>query len=64
MIHDCINKGILKFHEKKEVMLFEEDPFPPIATVNSINVDLKTLLNLKKTIRRSIGYTGLTFWQI
>ena len=32
-------------------MLIEEDPFPAVAIVNSINVDLRTLLDLKKKIK-------------
>ena len=29
-----ISKGILKFLEKKEAMVVDEDPFPPVASVN------------------------------
>ena len=30
-IQDRINKGILKFLDKKETMTIDEDPFPPVA---------------------------------
>ena len=52
MIQDQINKGALKFSKKKEVFLINEDPFPPVVLVNSINVNLTTLLNIKKKIIR------------
>ena len=32
-------------------MLIKEDPFPSVATVNSVNVDLRALLNVKKKIK-------------
>ena len=51
VIHDRINKGMLKFPERKDAMLIEEDPFPPIATVNTIDADLRTFLDLKKKLK-------------
>ena len=32
-------------------MLIKEDPFPPIATVNAIDADLRTFLDLKKKLK-------------
>ena len=34
VIQDRINKGILKFPYKKKAMEINEDPFPPMASVN------------------------------
>ena len=31
VIQDMINKGILKFPDKKDAMAIDEDPFPPVA---------------------------------
>ena len=43
-----INEGILKFPDKKEVMEIDEDPFPPVASINIANVDLRALVESKK----------------
>ena len=43
-----INKGILKFLEKKEAMVVDEDPFPPMGLVNIATTDLRAILNEKK----------------
>ena len=43
-----INKGILKFPEKKEAVVVDEDPFPPVALVNIATTDLRAILNEKK----------------
>ena len=43
-----INKGILKFLEKKEAMVVDEDPFLPVALVNIATTDLSAFLNEKK----------------
>ena len=53
IIQDRINKGILKFLEKKEVMVIGKDPFPPIASINIDATDLRALLNAKKAGRFS-----------
>ena len=42
---------MLKFPERKDAMLIEEDPFPPIATVNTIDADHRTFLDLKKKLK-------------
>ena len=34
-----INKGILKFPEKKEVMVIDKDPFPKLASINIVATD-------------------------
>ena len=47
IIHDWINKGILKFPEKKEVMVIDEDLVPLVASVNITAIDLKVVLNAK-----------------
>ncbi|XP_075483579.1 uncharacterized protein LOC142523731 [Primulina tabacum] len=52
ILQERINKGILKFPEKNETMIVDEDPFPPVANVNVSNTDLRFLINEK---RRSGG---------
>ncbi|XP_065877525.1 uncharacterized protein [Euphorbia lathyris] len=47
-VQERINKGILKFPEKKEAMLVDEDPFPPVVTMNMVAVDMRDVLNRKK----------------
>ena len=44
VIHDRINKGILKFPDKKKAMAIDEDPFPPVASIKIANLDLRALL--------------------
>ena len=53
IIQDSINKGILKFPKKKEVMVIDDDPFPPIASINIVVVDSREMLNAKKATRFS-----------
>ena len=48
-----INKGILKFLEKNEAMVINEDPFPPVASVNIAATNLRAVLNVKKDERFS-----------
>ena len=48
IIQDKIKKGILKFLEKKEVMVVDEDLFPPMALVNIVATDLRAVLNEKE----------------
>ena len=43
-----INKGILKFPEKKEAMVVDDDHFPPVALVNIATTYLREILNEKK----------------
>ena len=43
-----INKGILKFPDKKEVMAIDEDPFRPVTSINIASVDLRALVESKK----------------
>ena len=50
VVQDRINKGVLKFPERKDSMLIKEDPFPPMAIVNTIDADLRTILDLKKKL--------------
>ena len=46
-----INKGILKFPKKKEVMVINEDPFPLVASINIVATYLRAMLNSKKAMR-------------
>ena len=55
IIQDRINKGILKFLEKKEAMMVDEDHFPPMASTNIASTDLRAVLNEKKDERFSIN---------
>ena len=48
VIQDMINKGILKFPEKKKVMAIDEDPFSPVALINTANFNLRALIESKK----------------
>ena len=48
MLQDRINKGILKFPDKKETMAIDEEPFPPVASVNTTSFDLRALIESKK----------------
>ena len=48
VIQDRINKGILKFHDKKETMAIDEDLFPSLALVNTTSFDLRALIESKK----------------
>ena len=41
IIHDRINKETLNFHEKKKSMVIDEDPFPPMASVNRVATDIR-----------------------
>ena len=41
-------QGILKFPEKKEAMVIDEDPFSLVAPVNIVASDLRAGLNEKK----------------
>ena len=47
VIQDKINKEVLKFPEKNEVMVIDEDSFPLKASINITTFDLKALINLK-----------------
>ena len=51
IFQDNINKGILKFLEKKEAMVIDEDPFPPMASTNIAATNLRVVLNVKKDER-------------
>ena len=49
VIHNRINKGILKFPDKKETMAIDENPFPPVASVNTTSFDLRASIKSKKS---------------
>ena len=51
MVQDRINRGVLKFSERKDAMLIEEDLFPPVAISNTIDADFRTFLDLKKKLK-------------
>ena len=53
IIQNLINKGILKFPEKKDVMVIDEDPIPPVASVNIVAIGLKVVLKVKNDGRFS-----------
>ena len=53
IIQDKINEGILKFLEKNEAMLIDEDPFPPVASINIVATNLRAVLNAKNAGRFS-----------
>ena len=48
VIHNRINKGILKFLDKKEAMEIDEDLFPLVASINIASFDLRALIESKK----------------
>ena len=48
VIQDKIEKGILKFPEKKKTMVIDEDHFPPVASINTTSFDLRALIESKK----------------
>ena len=48
VIQDMINKGILKFPNKKGTMAIDEDPFSPVDLVNTTSFDLRALIESKK----------------
>ena len=48
VIHDRINKGILKFPNKKEAMEIDKDPFLLVASVNTASFVLRALIKSKK----------------
>ena len=47
VIQDIINKGILKFPNQNEDMAIDEDPFPPMTSINIANFDLRALIESK-----------------
>ena len=50
VIQDRINKGILKFPDKKKkTMAIDEDHFPLVASVNTTSLDLRAFIESKKT---------------
>ena len=57
-----INKGILKFLEKKGSMVIDEDPFPPVASVNIDAFDMRAVLNEKKNERFSPNAKKRKVW--
>lgn len=51
-MQESINKAILKFPEKKkESMLLDEDPFPPVPTINTVTFDQPSLLDAKRAAK-------------
>ena len=55
VIQDRINKGILKFPDKNEVMAIDEDPFPHVASINTASFHLRALVESKKAGKPSPG---------
>ena len=62
IIQDKINKGILKFPEKKEAMVIDEDTFPPVASANIDATYLRAVLNEKKDERFSLNVRIRKVW--
>ena len=62
IIQDRINKGILKFLVKNEVIVIDEDPFLTMAPVNIAATDLRAVLNVKKNERFSIDVRVRKVW--
>ena len=62
IIQDWINKVILKFSKKKKDMVIEEDPIPPVASVNIPATDLKEVLNAKNDERFSPNSRIIKVW--
>ena len=54
VMQDKINKGILKFPEKKKTMAIDEDPFPLVALVNTTSFYLRSLIESKKAGKISL----------
>ena len=48
VIQNKINKGILKLPDKKETMVIDEDPFLPVASINTTSFNLRALIESKK----------------
>ena len=49
-----MNKRILKFLDKKEAMTIDEDPFPPVASINTASFNLRALIKSKKAGKLSL----------
>lgn len=57
MVHDKFNNGLLKFPEKKEAMVLDKNPFPPVAIINTSAIaNLKESLTTNKSQRIDIYY--------
>ena len=54
VIVDKIDKGILKFLDKKETMAIDEDLFPSVASVNTTSFYLRALIESKKEGKLSL----------
>ena len=48
VIQNRVNKGILKFLDKKEAMAIDEDPFPLVASINTASFNLRALIESKR----------------
>ena len=48
VIHNRINKWILKFPDKKEAMEIDEDLFLLVASINTASFNLRALIESKK----------------
>lgn len=49
MVHDKINKGILKFPQKKEAVVVNEDSFSLVVTISTLAaIDFKEFLVVEK----------------
>ena len=55
VIHDRINKGILKFPDKNEAMTIDKDPFSLVSSINIAIFNLRALMESKKAGKHSLG---------
>ena len=55
MFSRTINKGILKFSEKKKAMVVDEDSFPSVTSVTIAATDLRAVLNEKEDEKFSLN---------
>ncbi|KDP33403.1 hypothetical protein JCGZ_12859 [Jatropha curcas] len=49
LIEDRINRGVLRFPDKEQ-MLIDEDSFPPVASINAVKVDLRSIIDQLKEL--------------
>ena len=54
VVQNIINKGILKFLEKKKTMLVDENPFSLVANVSIVVFDLHSLINQRRKIHEEM----------
>ena len=53
---------MVKFHRENEAVVIDEDPFPPVASINTVSFDLKGLINSKKAKRVPLSPKTRKVW--